>query len=318
MRNDMKKVILYALLIAGVVLVGAGVYLTFALPDSITTETISTTVIFPEDSPVLAMEDKQLGLDINRRIHIYKDGIVIEAISRPGMNSDIGPVAVTRQWTLDETEMASLLAIFKNRYSELAGSYVFPELKGNDKDLAKIDQEITLFINIDGIVKEVKGQGYYLAYSSYIGPHRDIPDPLNELYQALNNVSSDYEKEYVQAVHDAHTNADDVMEITNYRTGDKVTLKNDDHRFDEIHTFLLNAVVQNVTHKTGTTSVNGQTSTVSITIPYAIGYVITCKPDDTTEIKFTYSGTIWYESEDNIYQVISTTTLGNLLDEIIR
>jgi hypothetical protein len=314
----MKKVILYALLIAGVVLVGAGVYLTFALPDSITTETISTTVIFPEDSPVLAMEDKQLGLNINRRIHIYKDGIVIEAISRPGMNSDIGPVAVTRQWTLDETKLASLITIFKNRYSEPAGSYVFPELKETEEAIAEIDQEITISINIDGMVKEIKGQGYHLMYNSYIGPHRDIPDPLNELYQALNDISANYEKEYIQAVHDAHTNADDVMEITDYRTGDKFTLKTDDDRFGEIHTFLLNAIVQRVTHKTGTTIVNGQTSTVSITIPYAIGYVIIYKPDKTTEVKFTYSGTIWYESEENIYEVTCTTKLEDVLDEIMR
>jgi len=318
MRGSMKKIILYALLIAGIVLVGAGIYLSVVLPGQATTETTASTIIFPEGSPVLAMEDIQLGLDVTRQINVYEDGTVIQSVARPGISSDIGPAAISRRWTLDKTELSALISVFKNRFNDLTDSYTFPEIKETEKNIAKVDQEITLSINIGGMVKEVKAQGYFLSYCSYIGPHRDIPEPLNELYQALNDISANYEKEYVQAVHDAHTNADDVMEITDYRTGDKVTLKTDDARFDEIHTFLLNALVQNVTHKTGTTIVNGQTSTVSGTIPYAIGYIITFKTDETTEVKFVYSGTIWYESEANIYQVTSTTKLGDMLDDIMK
>ncbi len=283
------------------------------------TEQNNETINIITDSPIIVLDDEQIGLTSTAHTEIYADGTVKNSIFRPTMPPDIGPATVSRQWHLTDETLNALIQLIKDKYNGLNESYTFPDIPEENKDLSDIDQKITLTIHFDSLDKKVTATGYRMIFSSYIGPHLDIPSPLNEIYLELGNLTYEFEKEFTLAKQKIVQSNLETLEIIRYSTGEKIVLKRNDPRFNDIQTFLLNAVVQKVTNKTAILNENGITQTVSVTVPYALGYILTAKFNDNSEICFNYeSENIWYETEENhIFQVTSVSQFGNLLDSIL-
>ena len=85
-------------------------------------------------------------------------------------------------------------------------------------------------------------------------------------------------------------------------TDTKIFIDREDSGFSAIINYLKNCVSGRINFKTMTTVDNGITKTVDITIPYAYGYFLDFILSDGTVLSFdAASNTVWFETEDTIY-----------------
>jgi hypothetical protein len=189
-----RRVVLYILLALGIILIGSGLALLLILPSGVTTGVTSSTITLPQTAPVIVMDDNrmmQFPTSIHHHLAIYEDGTIFYYEELPPEGPDVKVIKVWRSGNLSKESLASLAQFLKDKSAELKDVYQFPVIPEKEKSLAKMDQEIIISINYQGVVKNVLAQGYYLAYSSYLGPHLDIPSPLYEICERLNNIAQE-------------------------------------------------------------------------------------------------------------------------------
>ncbi len=173
----------------GLLLIGTGALSLFRLQAPRVSTTVQTV---SQPDPILVMDEYQMlqmAVPLRHYLEIYSSGeIKYYADSIP----DKSELKVIKTWysgTIDKTGMQNLAAYLKDKSSTLADSYSFPQIAEQDKPIAQVDQKITITVNFGGVIKRVYAEGWWLAYSSYIGPHHDLPGPLNEIYSVLNDIA---------------------------------------------------------------------------------------------------------------------------------
>ncbi|MCL2678940.1 MAG: hypothetical protein FWF18_01370 [Dehalococcoidia bacterium] len=104
------------------------------------------------------------------------------------------------------------------------------------------------------------------------------------------------------------------LTIYNYSASSRsVTLSENDSNLLLIKRCLAESSLQRTTGKFATVVDNGVTTTVQVTIPYAIGYILVFELNDGSQIRFNSGTSIWFETDKAIYEGSFSADLQALL-----
>jgi hypothetical protein len=122
--------------------------------------------------------------------------------------------------------------------------------------------------------------------------------------------------EYAITLEKVNQNAFSV-DIGEYSSTLRVTLPKDDSNFSVILKLLGDSTVQQVTPKHQSLIENGQPTTVTVGIPYAIGTIMSFHMRNGSDIIFNCTTEkIWFETNDAIYQASISPELRALLQKV--
>lgn len=185
---DGKKRLFIGLLVAGLVLLGCGLW--FLLNPE-------PRISVPEGTPVIAMDiTHTMGGTISQLL-IYEDGTIIyreDTGLRPGQIR-------TRAWSegkLQEEELADLLGFINNSGFDILNShYEFPGIPvptENSPDAVKSgDLQCIISVDIKDLQKAVSAASYLSPDDGMTYP--DMPYPLNEIYRRLKDIAENQTEE---------------------------------------------------------------------------------------------------------------------------
>ena len=141
----------------------------------------------PAGSWVVAMKVGYLLGGKESCLTISENGTVIY-IQEKGLRLPLDkPVRIRREGQLTKEELSSLIEFFKESgFDELSESYQFT---GNPMS----DRRLTVFIDCQDMNKTVTAFGYPTRED--IPPHRDMPYPLNEIYERLKHIAENRTEE---------------------------------------------------------------------------------------------------------------------------
>ncbi len=167
------RIILIGLLIVGVVLLGAGVWLKIDFDNKIS---------IPNEQPAVFMQNDRIMAGTSTSLFIYPDGTVIYAketglrLGKPSMAWKKGKI---RREDLDALIAYSNQANFK----ALNDIYNFTGKNESGGSYARSDAMLTISVNYGGLTKIVHANGYISNDNdaSFIR----LPDPFNQVYQRL-------------------------------------------------------------------------------------------------------------------------------------
>lgn len=188
-----RRVRLYiGLLVMGLVIVGAGVWLLFTQPPEID---------IPEDSLVIYEKLEYVMRGEFSYLYVYEDGSIIY-IEEKGLRVPSPGHPPTRTWKtgkLQPEELNSLLEFVKNSGLErLDEYYQFPGKPIEGGGFTVGDMSFTVSIGYGDLQKTVTAFGYLTPDKGLSYP--DMPYPLNEIYQKLRDVQNRTKEVFRQSI----------------------------------------------------------------------------------------------------------------------
>jgi hypothetical protein len=98
-----------------------------------------------------------------------------------------------------------------------------------------------------------------------------------------------------------------------------INLSASDQSMQKVQHYLKDSSLKSTLLKKRTTVENGVTRTSEVTIPYAYGYILTFGMEDGSEVWFNCSeDTVWFETEEAIYQSSFSSEFSSFLDELLE
>jgi hypothetical protein len=167
---------------------------------------------------------------------------------------------------------------------------------------------------VDALFKLGADRNVIWIDSSYPGGRALDPSIDLPLRRVLPAWHDEFAESLAKALRDSNT-----LDVLRYSTGRTVRLTRDDSRYDTLAGSLRASTTQNVTNKSTVVIENGTPKTIDVTVPYALGIVLTFKLGDGSELKFNCtSRNVWFETDRAIFQASVSADLGPLLDKLLE
>jgi hypothetical protein len=202
MSNDNRLKLLTGFLVAGILIVGVGVwFLLNPLQRTEVTEKGQITIKLPHVPPIISEKLDFIMRGEFDNLYIYSDGSVIY-IEEKGLRMPMPEHPPTRTWKLGKLnveDLVSLISLFQtNEFNVFKDHYQY---SGNPLDpLGSIasagtmgDGSFTFTINYTGFQKEVVANGFLTPDQGETYP--SMPYPLDEIYVKLRDVILNHTKE---------------------------------------------------------------------------------------------------------------------------
>ena len=105
------------------------------------------------------------------------------------------------------------------------------------------------------------------------------------------------------------------LKVRCYLTGKEVRIERGDAKFVEMLSLLGSSSVKRTVRKVATSN----NLTVSVTVPYPYGYFLVFELENGSQISLDYGsrGTIWFETEETIYEVEVSEELEELIESAL-
>ena len=183
-----RRLIYAVVLVLGLILIGAGVWLVLNQDSNRVSEKIK-----PAGSPIITMKVTNRNASSHQYTYVYEDKTVL-SLDIGDTRADLGRQGfrIWKYGQIQPEEFNGLIQLFRDNISELEENYQYSGYSVSDGQTMLGDMDTTLSINYDGMVKEIFAKDYLSLYSSYYpGTYAGMPSPLDEICKMLWHISTE-------------------------------------------------------------------------------------------------------------------------------